>query len=265
MLVAGAFLATLSPMPAAVVAMTLALSCLVGAALLSKALWHHAPWNRQAPRGMLREIAPQGAWSGFGGGVHWLFSQGYNYVVAGTLDVTAVAALAATRLMVMPVGLLSTGIGTLMLPTVSKWTHEHTAMKVLKRLSLFATGLAALAACYLVFMLLMSDWIFVHLFKKDFAQRDLLLLVWSAVALVTAFRDQLYYFLVTRARFRLTASITSASALVALVVSILALRQFGVIGALVGLLAGELFNVVGIVIFSLREARRMPTELAKAV
>jgi O-antigen/teichoic acid export membrane protein len=111
----------------------------------------------------------------------------------------------------------------------------------------------------------MSDWIFVHLFKKDFAQRDLLLLVWSAVALVTAFRDQLYYFLVTRARFRLTASITSASALVALVVSILALRQFGVIGALVGLLAGELFNVVGIVIFSLREARRMPTELAKAV
>jgi O-antigen/teichoic acid export membrane protein len=264
LLVGGAFLATLTPHPAAVAALTLALSCLVGASLLSRALWRYEPWNRDAPRGMLRELAPQGAWSAFGGGIHWVFSQGYNYLVAGTLDVTAVAALAATRLSVMPVGLLSTGLGTLMLPTVSKWANDHAAAKVLKRLALFATGLAAAAACYLILMWLARDWIFSNLFRKSFAQRDLLLLLWCAIALVTAFRDQLYYFLVTRARFRLTSSITLLSAIVSLSISVAAIHRLGVIGALIGLLGGEVFNVIGIVFFSLREARRAPAPLAAA-
>jgi O-antigen/teichoic acid export membrane protein len=263
LLVVGAFLATLSPFPAAVVALAMAVSCLVGGFLLSKALWRYEPWNPHAPRGILRELSPQGSWSAFGGSVHWLFSQGYNYLVAGTLDVSAVAALAATRLLVMPVGLLSTGINTLMLPTVSRWTNEHRAATVLKRLSLFAAGLAAMASCYLLVMWLGRDWIFEHLLKKSFVNRDLLLLLWSAIALATAFRDQLYYFLVTRARFRLTSVITFASAIVSFSVSFIAMQHYGVIGALMGLLAGEIFNVAGIVLFSVREARNTPEPLSK--
>jgi O-antigen/teichoic acid export membrane protein len=258
LLACGAFLATLTPYPAAAAAATLALSALAGSSLLSRALWRHEPWNPSAPKGILREIAPQGAWSAFGGGVHWLFSQGYNYLVAGTLDVTAVAALAATRLLVMPVGLLSTGIGTLMLPTVSRWTNDHAAAKILKRLALFASGLAAAAACYLVVMWVARDWIFGNLLKKAFQQRDLLLLVWSTVALVTVFRDQLLYFLIARARFRTASTITFFSAVISFAVSFVAMRRFGVIGALLGLLAGEVVNVAGIIFFSLFEARQSP-------
>jgi len=257
LLVLGAYLATFTAMPAAVAALTLAVSALVGGSLLSKALWRHEAWNPKAPTGMLREIAPQGAWSSFGGGVHWLFSQGYNYLVAGALDVTAVAALAATRLLVMPVGLLSTGIGTLMLPTVSRWTNAHSAMKVFSRLVLFAAGLAATASVYLLIMWLARDWIFAHVLKRDFAHRDLLLSVWLVIALVMVIRDQLIYFLVTRAHFRLTSSITLFSAIVSFAVSILAMRQLGVFGALLGLLTGEVLNVAGIVYFSIREARHV--------
>jgi len=255
LLVVGAFLSTLTPLPAAAVALTTAVSALVGASLLSKELWAHAPWNRRAPTGMLREIAPQGAWSAFGGGVHWLFSQGYNYLVAGTLDVTAVAAIAATRLLVMPVSLLSTGINSLMLPTVSKWTHDLHAMTVLKRLALFATGLALAAGLYLLVMWLGRDWIFTHVLKKHFVDRDRLLATWCAIALVSSLRDQIYYFLVSRARFRLTSSITLMSAMVALTVSLVAMQRYGVIGALFGVLAGEVFNLAFVVYFSIREAR----------
>ncbi len=257
-LVVGAYCATLSPFPAAIAALTLALASLVGSQLLSRALWRHEPWNRTAPGGILREILPQGGWSAFGGGVHWLFSQGYNYLVAGTLDVTAVAALAATRLLVMPVGLLSTGIGTFLLPTVSKWSTDHSAIKVLKRLSFFASGLVVMAGLYIAVMWFARIWIFEDLLKKTFAQRDELLLTWSAIALVTAFRDQIYYFLVTRARFRLTSTITLVSAIVSLSTSLLAMHALGVIGALVGLLVGEAFNVVGIIFFSVREAQKSP-------
>ncbi len=254
LLVVGAFLSTLTPLPAAAVALTTAVSALVGASLLSKELWAHAPWNRRAPTGMLRAIAPQGAWSAFGGGVHWLFSQGYNYLVAGTLDVTAVAAIAATRLLVMPVSLLSTGINSLMLPTVSKWTHDLHAMTVLKRLALFATGLACAAGLYLLVMWLGRDWIFTHVLKKHFVDRDRLLATWCAIALVSSVRDQVYYFLVSRARFRLTSSITLMSAMVALTVSLVAMQRYGVIGALFGVLAGEVFNLAFVVYFSIREA-----------
>jgi O-antigen/teichoic acid export membrane protein len=261
LLVAGAYLATLTAMPAAVAALTLAGSALIGGSLLSRALWRHEAWNPKAAPGMLRAIAPQGAWSSFGGGVHWLFSQGYNYLVAGALDVTAVAAIAATRLLVMPVGLLSTGIGTLMLPTVSRWTNEHSARKVFSRLILFAAALAATASCYLLVMWLARDWIFVHVLKRDFAHRDLLLGVWLAIALVMVVRDQLIYFLVTRAHFRLTASITLFSAIVSFAVSLLAMRELGMVGALLGLLTGEVLNVAGIVYFSIREARQAPQDL----
>jgi len=261
LLVLGAYLATLTAIPAAVAALTLAVSALVGGSLLSKALWRHEAWNPKAPTGMLREIAPQGAWSSFGGGVHWLFSQGYNYLVAGALDVTAVAALAATRLLIMPVGLLSTGIGTLMLPTVSRWTNELGAKTVFSRLILFAGGLAATASIYLLIMWLARDWIFVHVLKRDFAHRDLLLSVWLAIALVQVLRDQLIYFLVARAHFRLTSSITLVSAIVSFAVSLVAMHQLGVIGALLGLLTGEVLNVAGIIYFSVREARQAPEGL----
>jgi O-antigen/teichoic acid export membrane protein len=258
LLVCGAFLSTLSVYSAAATAVTLAIASFIAGSLLSKALWRHEPWNRKAPPGKLREIAHEGAWSSFGGGVHWLFSQGYNYLVAGTLDVSAVAALAATRLLVMPVGLLSTGIDTLLLPTVSKWTHDHDASKVLIRLFAFASALAALSACYLAVMWLARDWIFGEVLKKAFVDRDLLLGIWSLVSLVTVFRDQMLQLLVARARFRLTSMVTLFSALVSFAISFAAMRRVGVIGALLGLLAGEVLNVTGIIVFSIREARRNP-------
>ncbi len=254
LLVAGAFAATFSPLPATTAALTLTLACALGTLLLSKALWRHEPWNPRAPPGMLRQIAPLGAWSAFGSGVHWLFSQGYNYLVAGTLDVTAVAALAATRLMVMPVNLLSTGIATLMLPTVSRWLQHFAAPKVFRRLALVAAGLAGLACCYLLFMWLLRGWILSNVLKKHFAQSDLLLTLWSAIVVVMVCRDQLLHFLVARARFRLTSSLTLVSAVIAISSSLLAMRRIGVTGALMGLLAGELFNVVGIVLLSIRDA-----------
>jgi O-antigen/teichoic acid export membrane protein len=204
---------------------------------------------------MLRAIAPLGAWSAFGAGVHWLFSQGYNYLVAGILDVAAVAALSATRLLVMPVNLLSTGIATILFPTVSRWLHEKQAPTVFGRLVLVSIGLGAVASCFLLVIWLARDWIFSEILRKQFADRDLLLQLWFAIVLLMLFRDQLLHFLVAREKFRLTSTVTLVSAVISISISLVALRSNGVAGALVGLLAGELCNVAGIIFFSIRETR----------
>ena len=255
-LIGGAFAATLTPFPAATAAFSIAVASLLGGHLLRRRLWAYEPWNPGAPRGALQEMWPQASWSAFGGGTHWLFGQGYNYLVAGMLDVRAVAALAATRLLIMPISLLSTGIGTLMLPTTAKWTNDHGAATVLKRLAAFALGLALLACCYLGVMWLGRDWIFSHVMKKNFADRDLLLLFWAGIALITLFRDQMLYFLVARAHYRLTSMITLVSAILSFAISIAAMPRLGPLGALVGLLAGEFCNLAGILVFSVRESNR---------
>jgi O-antigen/teichoic acid export membrane protein len=262
LLVLGAYAATFTPLPAATAALTMAIASMLGSVMLTKTLWRVETWNPKAPLGMLREIAPLGAWSAFGSVSHWLFSQGYNYFVAGTLGVTAVAALAATRLLVMPVNLLSTGVASLMLPSVSNWMQHHSPPKVFMRLTLASLGLAALAACYLLVMWLLRGWIFDDILKKQFPDRDFLLELWCVISIVMLCRDQLLHFLVARARFRMTSSVTLISAIISISCSLIVMPYLGARGALVGLLFGELINVAGIVFFSLREARAKASDPA---
>ena len=98
------------------------------------------------------------------------------------------------------------------------------------------------------------DWIFGVLLKKQFPQRDLLLLLWGLIFLVMVVRDQLAYLLAVQGRFRVLTLLTLASAVLSLVVSYGAMRRFGVAGALVGMLIGELINLLGIAMLALRKS-----------
>ena len=77
----------------------------------------------------------------------------------------------------------------------------------------------------------------------------------GAVAVVAVVRDQLVFLPVARQRFRVLTAQTSLCALLALVVSYFGMQHLGVSGALLGILAGELLNIVGLVRLSLREVR----------
>lgn len=255
LLVAGAAAATLAPWQASAAVAALGVAAGIGGLALARALWRHEAWNIEGARGILLEIAPLATWSAAGAAIHWTFSQGYNYLVAGTLSVSAVAAIAGTRLLMMPINLLSTGIGTLMLPTTAGWLLQHKPQQVFRRLLLVAAGIALLSIIYIGIMWLMRDWIFTHILKKSFAQRDLLLQLWSVAFVLMVCRDQLLYLLAARGRFRSLAALTLASALLSLTVSFLCMRLVGVVGALYGILAGELFNVAGIAILSYCECR----------
>ena len=257
LMVAGVFVASLTPAPAATAVFTLSLAAAASGILLSQTLRRHEPWITGGAQGMLREIAPLAVWPTAGAAIHWTFSQGYIYLVAGTLDVAAVAAVAATRLLLMPINLLSTGIGSLMLPLASGWLHQHGAPLLWRRLCLLALGLAAATLCYFAILWLLRDWIFTVVLKKQFAQRDELLMLWGAIFLVMVVRNQLGYLLAAQERFRALTLLTLVSAVISLAASYWGMVRFGVAGALAGLLIGELISVIGIVILSFRKARRL--------
>ncbi len=254
-LVGGVLAATFSPAPAATAAATTAISATLGGLLCARALWGFERWHKEGTRGILRQLAPLGTWSLVGSAVYWIVSQGYNYVVAGMLSVSAVAAIAATRLTTVPVGLLSIGIGTIMLPTAATWLNNYGPRGAFRRLILLAAALTSIAAIYFAALWWVRDWIFVHVLKRHIAQRDILLLLWWAITMLSVARDQLIYLLTVRHRFRLLTTVSMGNAIASLTVAYISIRHLGITGVLWGLLVGETLNVIGLIVLSMREIR----------
>jgi O-antigen/teichoic acid export membrane protein len=256
LLVAGAWLATLTPVAAIVAGGTLGVAALIGGAACSKALWRFEPWNAHGAPGILRSIAPFGVWTVSGMAIHWLLSQGYNFLIAAELDVSAVAAVAATRLLVMPINLLSTGIGSLMLPTTTEWLASRSTAVVFRRLLYIAGGLAIAAFLYCSTLWWARGWVFDNVLKLHVIQRDNLALMWFAIALLMLLRDQLLYLPLARAQYAPLTYLTAACAATSLAVSFVAMGRLGVIGALWGVFVGELMNVTGLATLSIHEVRK---------
>ncbi len=267
LLVPGVLLATSSEVPAAAAVLALALAALVAGVLLSRFLRRAEAWNADGVPGILRQIAPLGTWSTAGAAIHWSFNQGYTFLVAATLDVRAVAAIAATRLLAMPVNLLTTGIGSVMLPLVSRWLHVSGAPTVLRRLCWVALAIGSVAVCYFTVLWILRDWVFGVLLNKQFAQRDQLLMLWSAAFVVMAVNQQLLWLLVARERFRWLTSLGLVSAVVGLSCSFWGMQHFGGAGATLGILVGEVISFIGLSLLCLRETApaRDPRLLAAVI
>jgi O-antigen/teichoic acid export membrane protein len=254
-LISGAFIATLAARTATIAMIGVGLANLMGFLLLRQALWRYEPWNTQTTEHIMGKIAAAGAWAILGSGIHWLLIQGYSYLVAGVLNISDVASIAATRLTLMPVFVLSGGVSMLLFPMTSRWVHDLGTRAASRRLLLLVAGLGAAALIYMVAMWVLRDWIFTVVLKKQFTHRDPLLLLWSAVFLVTLCRDQLATLPASRARFRDMTLMTGVSAVVWLVTSYLAMVRYGPSGAVMGILAGEFINICGIIVMIIKETR----------
>ncbi len=258
LLISGVFAATMSAFVAVIAIAAVGCAAIVGRTLLARALWRHEAWNIAGAPDILKDIGSLGIWSTAGSAIHWALSQGYNYLVAGTLDVEAVASIAITRLLMMPVNLLSAGIGTLLFPLTSKWMRDLGLLPTLRRLIIFALGVVGAALLYFAAMWLLRGWIFTEILKKQVEQRDALLLLWCAVFTLMLIRDQLVNILTAREQFRRLTTLTGISAAISLIASYAAMLRYGVSGAVAGVLIGELCNVIGIVVLIVIETKRPP-------
>lgn len=91
-----------------------------------------------------------------------------------------------------------------------------------------------------------------------------MLLLWWMIVSLGVLRDQLIYLLTARHRFRLLTTISIGNAVLSLTTMYLSVRHLGIVGVLVGLLAGEALNVAGLIVLSIREAR-IPYHAATAL
>lgn len=253
-LLAGCALAVRTPVAAAGALLAGTMAALACAGVLRRVLANDI--ERDAAPGRLREIARMGFWAASGGVIYWLFNQGYNFLTAATLDLAAVAALAASRLTLMPINLLLAGMQKQLTPLASDWMHGMGARRTLHRLMLFSLALALFTLLYGAVIWLLRDWIFLDLMRKDFPQRDLLLVLWIGLFVLMVIREPIMMVPLLRQRFRALSAATLVCALIALAISYVGMLQLGPVGAVIGILTGEACYGLAVIVMAWREVRR---------
>ena len=253
-LLAGCALAVRTPVAAAGALLAGTMAALACASVLHRVLANDI--ERGAAPGRLREIARMGFWAASGGVIYWLFNQGYNFLTAVTLDLAAVAALAASRLTLMPINLLLAGMQKQLTPLASDWMHGMGARRTLRRLMLFSLVLALFTLLYGAVIWLLRDWIFLDLMRKDFPQRDLLLVLWIGLFVLMVIREPIMMVPLLRQRFRALSAATLVCALIALAISYVGMLQLGPVGAVIGILTGEACYGLAVIVMAWREVRR---------
>ena len=223
-------------------------SALAGEAAARRSLNASPGFAAGDPKPFWHEMRPLGTWATIGALTYWVYNQSYNYVLAMRIDLTAVADVNATRLLLMPTIVLTVGIKSLLVPTASGWLAESSIRRLIERLLMFATAIAMLDLAYCAVLWVTRDWLTHDLMHKTIGNRDLLLLLWAALSLIALYRDLLQTGLFALRKFKSLAGVTAVSAVVSLTIMWLCIKSWGPAAALIGQVAGEAVNLAGVVL-----------------
>jgi O-antigen/teichoic acid export membrane protein len=222
---------------------------------------HHAVAGEA--RAFWRELHQLGKWSIVGATLFWLSAQGFNYVLAAQLDTTAVAYVNAVRLLIMPVTLLISGTRGVLLPMSARWLADSGLAVATRRTAVICAGLLLLSLLYLGPLWVLRDWMMHSVLRKDINDFDPLLICWALNALVGIVRDLFMNILLGLGRHRELAWYGGAGSLIAFAAVWVGVDQFGMIGAVWGLLVGDaafLICVFGLIWVERRKQKPVPPQ-----
>ncbi|MDP9014196.1 MAG: hypothetical protein M3O41_16360 [Pseudomonadota bacterium] len=248
-LLAGAVIAAYGPKPAVLWAVAaLVAAAVMGGGAAWRSLNRDPGWTAGDATLFWRELRRLGVWATVGAAIYWLYSQSYNYVLASRVNLTAVADVNAVRLLLMPTIVLTVGVKTLLVPTAAGWMAESGLGRLIRRLLLFATAIAALDLLYVALVWTFREWLSTDMMHKTIADRDRLVILWAILSLIALYRDLLQTGLFVLHKFKPLAWLTAASAIVSLSIMWYGINTWGPAAALIGQVAGEGVNLAGVIV-----------------
>jgi O-antigen/teichoic acid export membrane protein len=176
-------------------------------------------------------------------------------LLATRLGLSAVAAVNATRLLLMPASVLTIGIVSLLGPSAATWYTEIGIHRVVHRLMMFLLAIGLLDLLYFVSIWFARNWIMVGVLHKHIADLDLLLTLWAGVVIVALFRDVLQCALIAMGHYKSLAGQVGVSAAIAVVLMWYGIGWWGAPAVLIGQIVGELINLAGIIVLLRRHMR----------
>lgn len=233
-------------LPAAILA--LVVSSALAHCLLARAVDRElAPIVHRRP-GLPHEMAPLALWSTSGAALAWITSQGVLYLVAAQLGHVAVAALAAARLPLMPMNLLVSGLGGLLVPSAARWRVTQGLTALRRRLWAISAVLGVVTALWTLALFVQRDRVLHWLSPEVLPHAPVLLVGWGLAYTLLAVRDTLAYVPAATGRYRTLTLLTAGIALVTVAACLLSMRWIpDARGALLGVVAGEVLALVGVI------------------
>lgn len=202
------------------------------------------------------DLRPLAKWGTLSAMIHWVYTQSYNFVLAGRLDLAAVVDVNAARLMLMPITLLSVGVGSLLVPNAAGWLHREGLPPLVRRLWGFCGGLVLLGLIWVAIIWWTHEWIARDVMRENIGNLRLMLALWAVLLITAMVRDVFQAALLALQRFREMAIFTAIAAVSALVGMNLLIPHLGAPGAMVGMLMGEAISLFGVAALLWQSHRR---------
>jgi O-antigen/teichoic acid export membrane protein len=215
-------------------------------------------WREEAAVPIWAEIRRLGFWALLGSTIWWFLGQGYSYLLAGRLDLTAVANVNVARLLVMPMFVLTIGVGSLLAPSAATWYAELGIRALTRRLLLFLLIVGLLDIVYFSIVWIFRDWLLATALHKHIEDRDRLLILWAIVAMIALCRDVLQCALAAMGKYKTLAWQVGVSTAVALLVMWFGINWWNAAAVVIGQIVGEVINLGGIIRLLRSEYRRPP-------
>jgi len=214
----------------------------LGATVASVMAYHVSPL--QLGRNMreflpgLRQSWHHGRWALGGVGLTWLQSQTYTYVLAFFVGSTGIGQANAARIFTSPFSFILTAINKIAIPRLVYLRRSNRNRMYLISM-LLTVGLSTLTIIYSLILLNSLEFASKLILGRNDPVIMSLVWAWCLVLILQMIRSCGSILLQVQRKFRVLMLINIPSAMVTIGIAVLMMQRFGVIGAIVGMLAGE--------------------------
>lgn len=223
----------------------------------------HAPTDAPSPlwSETLAAVWDKGRWAMPGMVVGWLGNYSFLYLASAMSGVEAAAEVSASRLLLVPVGLMVVAWSRVARPLAGRLIHARD-WRSLNRLSLASLGgIEALSLVYMLMLVLALPWLQAHVLGAKYQGINTLVMAWGAYFLVSVARTIATTWLVSIGAFRQLFVEGSVVVLFMLAVASMTIPQWGGLGAVLALIAMESFDFLLLLGLIAYQRRRLSREL----
>lgn len=190
------------------------------------------------------EVYPNGSWAAFSSIVYSIRANAHTLIVASLLGSVGVAAMNSARTVVTPATLLIPALSNIALPRFSR-ILAHEGKSAMSAYAMRVVGVVSLV-CLAYSILLIACWPLIDDFVLGGKYPNSMTLgaLWCLYALVLAFRSGIEWCAMALQIFRKLFSIYVIGALITILLVATLTGLFSVLGAIVGVIFGEILVVI---------------------
>jgi len=190
--------------------------------------------------GSIKEAWSHGQWALGGVIVTWLQSQSYVALLSILATTSSIAEANAARLLLAPVGIISTSLGQVFIPRLAMLRNDgkHDAVIAMTQKILLLIG--ALICLIVLIVYLLKDYIIGNFFPKDYAGIETLVFLWALVYLAQAVRSNATLLLQVYKKFRIITVCNFFTAVLTFLMGYILIPIHGIAGSIQSLALGEL-------------------------